>query len=195
MIYRDLQQSTLEPSGGPRGDPTQYAKDEYNAGMLCCDYVSIFHLTQKEWKGLVCNKLRRVGVLGALGGKFGSEDHQLCFMDLVINEITMQTLVDSGASHNFLKTEVVKELGLIVMKVVNCKENATIDVASSVHIWLEKWEGWANFMVMPIDDFEVILGQDFLRRTRSVLMPWMENMVILGEQKAWVVCTTVRKSG
>jgi hypothetical protein len=50
-------------------------------------------------------------------------------------------------------------------------------------------------MVMPMDDFEVILGQEFLRRTHSVLMPWMDNMVILGEHKAWVVCTTTRKSG
>jgi hypothetical protein len=26
-------------------------------------------------------------------------------------------------------------------------------------------------------------------------MPWMDKMVILSEQKAWVVCTNTRKSG
>jgi hypothetical protein len=122
-------------------------------------------------------------------------------VDLVINGRTMQALVDSGASHNFLKTEVVKELGLrvspcgAVVKEVNSKEKETTGVSSSVHIRLDKWEGRANFIVMPMDDFEVILGKEFLRRMHSVLMPWMDKMVILGEQKAWVVCTTARKSG
>jgi hypothetical protein len=106
-------------------------KDEYNTGMLYCDYVCLFHLTQKEWQGLVCSKLQRVGALGALGGNFGSQDHQLCFVDLVINGRTMQALVDSGASHKFLKTEVEKELGLRVspcraaVKEVNSKEKET----------------------------------------------------------------------
>jgi hypothetical protein len=108
--------------------------------------------------------LRRIGALGALGGNLGSQDHQLCFVDLVINGRTMQALVDSGASHNFLKTEVVKELGLRVspcgaaVKAVNSKARETTGVASSVHIRLDKWEGWANFIVIPMDDFEVILG-------------------------------------
>lgn len=50
-------------------------------------------------------------------------------------------------------------------------------------------------MVMLMDDFEVILGQEFLRRMYSILMPWKDKMVILGEHKAWVVRTTTRKSG
>jgi hypothetical protein len=75
-------------------------------------FVCLFHLTQKEWQGLVCSKLRRIRALGVLGGKLGSQDHQLSFVDLVINGRIMQALVDSGASHNFLKIEVAKELGL-----------------------------------------------------------------------------------
>jgi hypothetical protein len=49
-------------------------------------------------------------------------------------------------------------------------------------------------MVIPMDDYEVFLGKEFLRRTYSVLMPCMEKMVILGEQKSWVMCATTRKS-
>jgi hypothetical protein len=79
------------------------------------------------------------------------------------------------------------------VKEVNSKEKETTGVSSSVHIRLDKWEGWANFIVMPMDDFEVILGKEFLRRMHSVLMPWMDKMVILGEQKAWVVCTTCKE--
>jgi hypothetical protein len=46
-----------------------------------------------------------------------------------------------------------------------------------------------------MDDFEVIIVKEFLRRIHSVPIPWMDMLVILGEQKAWVVCTTIRKSG
>jgi len=80
------------------------------------------------------------------------------------------------------------------VKEVYSKEKAAVGVASSVHIWLNKWECWDNFIVMPMDDFEVIPGKDFLRCTHYVLMPWMNKMVILGEHKAWVVRTTIRKS-
>jgi predicted aspartyl protease len=40
--------------------------------------------------------------------------HKLCFVDMIINDRTVQALVDTGASHNFLKAELAKELGLKV---------------------------------------------------------------------------------
>jgi hypothetical protein len=96
----------LEQRGGPSGALTQSAEDEHNTYMLYYDYVSLFHLTQKEWKGSFCNKLRRIGTLGALGGNLGSQDHQLCFVDIVINKRIVQDMVDLGALHKFMKTEV-----------------------------------------------------------------------------------------
>jgi hypothetical protein len=80
------------------------------------------------------------------------------------------------------------------LKALNSKARAATGVASSVHIQLDKWEGWDNFTVMPMGDFEVILGHEFLKRAHSILMTWMDKMVILGEQKSWVVCTIARKS-
>jgi len=42
--------------------------------------------------------------------------------------------------------------------VVKYKAKAIVDVSSLVHIRLDKWEGQANFTMIPMDDFEVILG-------------------------------------
>jgi hypothetical protein len=95
---------------------------------------------------------------------------------MVLNGRMMQSLVDLGTSDNFLKTKVVKELGLTVspceamVNTMNSKEKVVVGFASSVHIWLDKWEGWVNFTVIPMDEFEVILGKEFLRRTHSVPM-------------------------
>ena len=100
----------------------------------------------------------------------------------------------------FLNIELVKEFGLRVslcgvgVKEVNSKAKETTCVSSSIHIQIDKWEGWGNSRMMLVDEFEVNLGKDFLRRTHSMLIPWMDNMGIPGEQKAWVVCKTVRNS-
>lgn len=73
-------------------------------------------------------------------------------------------MVDFGASHNVLKKELASELRLRVelccafVKLVNSKAKATTRVAFAVHIQLDKWKGCANFAVLQMDEFEVILG-------------------------------------
>jgi len=138
--------------------------------------------------------------LGALGGKLGRQYHQFRFVDLFINNIITQVLVDLGVTHKFLTIELVKELGLRVslcgamVKKVKSKENSITGVSSLVHIQIDKWEGWGNSTLMPMDRFEVNLGKEFLRMMLSVIIPWMDKMVLLGECKAWVVFTTARNS-
>jgi hypothetical protein len=44
-----------------------------------------------------------------------------------------------------------------------------------------------------VDDFELILGQEFLRRNKVVPVPWLDKLVIVSERKTWVLCTTTRK--
>jgi hypothetical protein len=61
----------------------------------------------------------------------------------------------------FLNTELVKEFGLRVsscgvgVKEVNSKAKETTCVSSSIHIQIDKWEGWGNSTMMPVDEFEV----------------------------------------
>jgi hypothetical protein len=57
-------------------------------------------------------------------------------VDPIINKRTIQSLVNLGVLHNFLKTEVAKELELrvspcgVTVKEVNSKEKAAAGVAS-----------------------------------------------------------------
>jgi hypothetical protein len=48
--------------------------------------------------------------------------------------------------------------------------------------------------VMPMDIFKVILGKNFHRRMHSILIPWIDKMLIVGEHKYWVVRTTTQNS-
>jgi hypothetical protein len=42
-------------------------------------------------------------------------------------------------------------------------------------------------------DFEIILRQEFVRRTQLDLMPFVGKLVILGGWKTCVMCTITRK--
>jgi hypothetical protein len=47
--------------------------------------------------------------------------------------------------------------------------------------------------VFHMDNFEIIIGKEFLSRTHLVLFPWVDKLVILGEKRAWVMHTTAMK--
>jgi hypothetical protein len=48
--------------------------------------------------------------------------------------------------------------------------NSKARVASVVDIQLDKWKGHDDFTVLRMDEFEVILGQEFLRRMQLILI-------------------------
>ena len=78
--------------------------------------------------------------------------------------------MDTSASHNFVKREVTDVICLkrknygINVKAINSSARATAGVASEVTIQLGRRTRKGDFTVMCLDDFETILGQDFLRR-------------------------------
>lgn len=72
--------------------------------------------------------------------------------------------MDTCSSHNFLWMGLAVEIGIraqpceISVKDVNSKVKAVTGVAFNVHMWIRQWEGYSDFMVLPLDDFDLILG-------------------------------------
>lgn len=56
------------------------------------------------------------------------------------------------------------------------------DIISGVQIFVGSWNGKANFISMPLDDFDVILGIEFLVRYKSVVMPHLNMLFVMDEQ-------------
>ena len=107
-------------------------------------------------------------VLGAMRGRLDTS--ALSFVEVLVNGRKVRALVDTGASHNFMKLEVVDAIGLkktssrIKVKAVNSQAKAAAGIASEVTVHIGRWTGKVDFTVIPLDDFEMILGQDFLWR-------------------------------
>ena len=107
-------------------------------------------------------------------------------------------LVESGATHNFMKDSVSKRLVLKLeeylnaIKAVISKVAKVIGKAKDILVRLSDWSGMIGFMVVPLDDFDVVLGKDFLRAAKAAPVTYVNSMVIfLGNEP--IVVPMVRK--
>ena len=99
----------------------------------------------------------------------------------------MKALVDTGASHNFLEVKEADRLGIKytkekgLLKVVNSKAKTTFGVARGVKVSLGEWKGLVDFSIVPMDDYAIVLGIDFMDQVSVVPIPCANTMCILEE--------------
>ena len=68
------------------------------------------------------------------------------------------------------------------IKEVNSKMEKVIGKAKDILVKLGDWSRVISFMVVPLDDFDVVLGQNLLRVAKAVPVTCADSMVIfLGE--------------
>ncbi|KAJ7971608.1 Gag-asp_proteas domain-containing protein [Quillaja saponaria] len=104
----------------------------------------------------------------------------------------MSVMLDTGATHNFVSEAEAKKLGLKLemdsgrMKAVNSKSSPTARQAKQVSVKLMTWEGRVDFVVAKIDDFDVVLGMEFMLTHKAIPIPAASSLMIMGEQPAMV---------
>ncbi|GJZ53762.1 putative nucleotidyltransferase, ribonuclease H [Tanacetum coccineum] len=97
----------------------------------------------------------------------------LQYVEATINGVKVCALVDSYATHNFVADDEAKRLGISATK-----GRRTI-----------KAEGTTDLSVVPIDDFKVVLGLEFLDKVRAFPMPFANSLCILDGGKTCMVST------
>ena len=108
----------------------------------------------------------------------------LMFVRRMINSTPMTTLVDFGATHNFIPVEMGRKLGLhfslngSTMKTVNSKVVGSQGLAKGVDLWIDKWMGEIDRTVVPLDDYELVLGHKFLKKAKVMIIPHLKGMLI-----------------
>ncbi|GJR85442.1 cytochrome P450 78A7-like protein [Tanacetum coccineum] len=86
----------------------------------------------------------------------------LQYLEATINGVKVRALFDSGATHNFLADDEAKRLGITTTKGSGTIKAGTIDLS-----------------VVPMDDFKVVLGLEFLDKVRAFPMPFVNSLCIL----------------
>ena len=89
---------------------------------------------------------------------------KLSYIPAEINIQPVFALVDSGATHNFVKEEVAKrlnlhiDLGVNMFKAVNSEVERVVGLVCQVPLNIGEWLGVINLIVIPLDDFGVVIG-------------------------------------
>ena len=81
------------------------------------------------------------------------------------------------------------------IKVVNRKAHKIQGVAKNVPMQIGDWKGTCNLLYVPLDDFDLILGVDFLLRAKVTLIPHLGGLMVLGEKQPCFVKGLRAKDG
>ncbi|KAG8498201.1 hypothetical protein CXB51_006628 [Gossypium anomalum] len=109
----------------------------------------------------------------------------LMFVDINIAGQKRSALIDTGASDLFISEKATKKLGLSIrksnkkIKTVNSEEAPTVGVARNVELQIGEWKGKEDFEVIQLDDYDYVLGLNFLDRIQTVLFPWADEIHIV----------------
>ena len=109
----------------------------------------------------------------------------LMYIDVVVAGRRLNALVDTGASDLFMSKQTAEKLDLHVqkangfVKTINSKDTPIVGVAKGVQLKISNWSGKESISVIPIDDFNFVIGIDFLDRIRAVPVPFASCLHIL----------------
>ncbi|KAA0062982.1 uncharacterized protein E6C27_scaffold468G00790 [Cucumis melo var. makuwa] len=100
----------------------------------------------------------------------------LLYVDTWINQQQAKsTMIDSGATHNFITDAEARRLRLRwerdsgKMKAVNSIALPIVGLVKRTTIKLGGWRGPVDFVVVKMDDFDVVLGMEFLLEHHQVI--------------------------
>uniref|UniRef100_A0A5K0ZCM5 Uncharacterized protein n=1 Tax=Nymphaea colorata TaxID=210225 RepID=A0A5K0ZCM5_9MAGN len=80
------------------------------------------------------------------------------------------------------------------MKAANSKAKPIHGVARDVVVKIESWSEKANFSVVPMDDYQMILGMELLSVAKMVPMPHLHSVSIMDEKSpCMLLAVTLRK--
>ena len=125
----------------------------------------------------------------------------LMYVEMMLNGKSTRAMVDTGATDTFITPEEAKRCGLQVnkdcgqMKAVNSPAFAICGSSKKVMTKLGPWEGGIDFTVSPMDDFDVVLGLDFMTMAQAIPVPAASCLLFLGERPCVVPTTILPRSG
>ncbi|KAL4278727.1 hypothetical protein GQ457_03G035580 [Hibiscus cannabinus] len=143
-----------------------------------------------------CQEGAHIGSLQLLNGIQSTpkiETKGLLFVDVAINGKATRAMVDTGASHNFISPKEATRLGVKVtggkgsIKAVNSAAKPIHGIAQEVKTDVGTWSGRLNFSIVPMDDYKLILGIEFLDQVKAIPMPFANDMSIIEGNQACVV--------
>ncbi|KAK9681617.1 hypothetical protein RND81_10G015400 [Saponaria officinalis] len=124
------------------------------------------------------------------------------YVDMMINGRQARALIDTGATHNYVAPGEARRLGMVwdreedyVMKSVNSSAKRICGMAGDTSVQLGSWKGRLDFSVVRMDDSKLILGLDFMVKTKTVVVPQIQSLYMMGPKPIVIKLVTLDNKG
>ena len=120
------------------------------------------------------------------------------YVQILLNEKNVGAMVDTGATHNFISQNEVGHYGIKLgeanhsLKAVNLDAKPILGMGEAT-LKVGPWEGKIHVMVVPLDDFQVILGMDFFMKVKAAVVPHLHGLMIYDERSPSFVQASMKK--
>ncbi|KAJ4723357.1 hypothetical protein OWV82_006740 [Melia azedarach] len=110
---------------------------------------------------------------------------RLLYTKAFVNGRKIKALLDIGATGNYLAAKVVHRMGVQTyskqgyVRVANSME-MKIEGEVAARLQVGAWQNVAKFTVIPLVDFDLILGLDFFLQSKAYVVPHLQSMFIMG---------------
>ncbi|KAK4397635.1 hypothetical protein Sango_1239000 [Sesamum angolense] len=129
------------------------------------------------------SQINPLQLLGAMQEK-PPKQRGLLYFRVQINGKVVMAMLDTGATHKFVADQEIQKLGLTLaqhssrIKAMNSKAKSIQGVVC-VDLKVGSRTDKCNLMVVPLDNFDVILRMDFMLLAHAIVMPSLSGLFIV----------------
>ncbi|KAL0314802.1 UNVERIFIED_CONTAM: hypothetical protein Sangu_2324600 [Sesamum angustifolium] len=129
------------------------------------------------------SEVNHLQLLGAMQEK-SPEQKSLLYVRVQVNGKVVMSMLDTGATHNFVADREIQNLGLTLaqhssrIKAMSSKVKS-IQGVDCVDLKVGSWRENCNLIVVPLDDFDVILVMDFMLLAHAMIIPYLSGLFIV----------------
>ncbi|KAK9689724.1 hypothetical protein RND81_09G077300 [Saponaria officinalis] len=124
------------------------------------------------------------------------------YVDMMINGRQARALIDTGATHNYVAPGEARRLGMVwdqgedyVMKSVNLSTKRICGMVGDTSVQLGSWKRRLDFSVVRMDDSKLILRLDFMVKTKTVVVPQIQSLYMMGPKPIVIKLVTLDNKG
>ncbi|XP_038991121.1 uncharacterized protein LOC120114215 [Hibiscus syriacus] len=157
----------------------------------CPQLVKVIAIKKND--GVESETLKLGSILSTMEVKKGHNKKGLMYVDIIVAGQKMSALVDTGASELFMSEQIAKRLGLHVEKAsgsiknVNAEEVSIARVTKGIELTVGDWSEKESVKVIPLDDFDFVLGLSFLDRINAFPVPFADCLCILDPKQQCII--------
>uniref|UniRef100_A0A803LHP5 Reverse transcriptase RNase H-like domain-containing protein n=1 Tax=Chenopodium quinoa TaxID=63459 RepID=A0A803LHP5_CHEQI len=126
-------------------------------------------------------------VCAAIKGEQKEPVDGLMYYRVTVNGSDMWTMIDTGATHSFLKGGLVRKMGLKVqpsshmINTVNSAAANSVGIVKDVSFKTGAWKGKVELLAVEMDDYELVLGNKFFKQAKLMVAPHLGGVMITDE--------------